>query len=109
MKVINAAPATNGAYTPIQEWPGLVPPNGCCKWPDSLDTADFYAYNGFVTLTIVRGMVQSYQPNVEAWEAWKASLPPEPEPTPTVEERVASLETAIADGLNLYEGDLGNG
>lgn len=34
---------------------------------------------------------------------------PAPEPEPTLEERVTSLETAIAEGLNLYEGDLGNG
>lgn len=31
-----------------------------------------------------------------------------PTPGPTVEERITSLETAIANGLNLYEGDLGN-
>ena len=55
-------------------------PEGYYKWPDTLDTAEFYQYNGFVTLTVVRGMVQSYEPNVEAWEAWKATLPPEPEP-----------------------------
>lgn len=34
---------------------------------------------------------------------------PEPEPEPTLAERVTGLETAIANGLNLYEGDLGNG
>ena len=31
-----------------------------------------------------------------------------PIPGPTVEERITSLETAIANGLNLYEGDIGN-
>ena len=31
-----------------------------------------------------------------------------PEPS-GLEDRVTNLETAIADGLNLYKGDLGNG
>ncbi len=109
MLIITKTPASNGAYPALQDWSGLVPPEGYYKWPDTLDTADFYAYNGFVTLTVVRGMVQSYQPNVEAWEAWKESLPPEPEPEPPLAERVTDLETAISDGLNLYKGDLGNG
>lgn len=80
MKIIAKTPAANGAYPPIQDWGGLVAPEGYYKWPDTLDTAEFYQYNGFVTLTVVRGMVQSYDPNTEAWEAWKESLPPDPEP-----------------------------
>ena len=109
MKIIKKVPSEHGGYPPLQCWPNLVPPDGYYKWPDSLDTAEFYQYNGFVTLTVVRGMVQSYQPNVEAWEAWKATLPPEPEPGGDLETRVTNLETAISDGLNLYKGDLGNG
>ena len=50
------------------------------EWPDELDTAVFYEYNGFVTLEIQDNKGQSCTSNVEAWEAWKASLPPEPEP-----------------------------
>lgn len=80
MKIIAKTPAANGAYPPIQDWGGLVAPAGYYKWTDSLETDTFSQYNGFVTLTVVRGMVQSYEPNVEAWEAWKATLPPEPEP-----------------------------
>ena len=109
MLIIAKTPASNGAYPALQDWSGLVAPEGYYKWPDTLDTADFYSYNGFVTLTVVRGMVQSYQPNVEAWEAWKATLPPGPEPGGDLETRVTNLETAISDGLNLYKGDLGNG
>jgi hypothetical protein len=80
MKIISKTPAENGAYPALQEWPGLVAPESHYKWPDTLETETFYQYNGFVALTVVRSMVQSYQPNVEAWEAWKATLPPEPEP-----------------------------
>lgn len=80
MKIIKNTPSSNGAYPALQDWTGLVPPEGYYKWPDSLETKTFYQYNGFVTLTVTRGIVQSYEPNVEAWEAWKASLPPEPGP-----------------------------
>lgn len=101
MKIIEKTPAENGAYPPLQDWPGLVPPESHYKWPDTLDTADYYAYNGFVTLTIIRGMVQSYQPNVEAWETWKESLPPEPEPEPEPEYvTYAELAEAIREGVN---------
>lgn len=101
MKIITKTPASNGAYPALQDWPGLVAPEGYYKWPDTLDTADFYAYNGFVTLTVVRGMVQSYQPNTEAWEAWKESLPPDPEPEPEPEYvTYEELAAAIREGVN---------
>ena len=45
MKIISKTPAENGAYPPLQDWPGLVPPEGYYKWPDTLDTADYYAYH----------------------------------------------------------------
>ena len=111
MRIIRKMPAENGAYPPLQDWSGLIAPAGYYRWPDGLDAQTFQDYNGFVVLTAVRGMVQSYQPDVEAWEAWKATLPPEPEPEPggDLEARVTNLETAISDGLNLYKGDLGNG
>lgn len=80
MKIITKTPTENGAYPPLQDWPQLAPPEGYYKWPDSLETKIFYQYNGFVVLTVTRGIVQSYEANVEAWEAWKESLPPEPGP-----------------------------
>ena len=47
---------------------------------------DFYQYNGFVTLVTAQSegitVVTGYQANVEAWEAWKESLPPDPGPEP---------------------------
>ena len=92
MKIISKEPAGNGAYPALQDWTGLVGPEGYYKWPDALETETFYQYNGFVILTVTRGIVQSYEPNVEAWEAWKESLDPEPEPGPTSEERITELE-----------------
>ena len=74
MLIIPQSPSQNGSYPPIQQWPGLTPPDGYDVWPEELDTADFYAYNGFVILTVVRGTVSSYQPNAEAWEAWQGQV-----------------------------------
>lgn len=98
MNIIRKEPNPNGAYPAPQSWNSDTPPNGCAIVPDSVDMSTFYEYNGFVTLTIEGDTVTAYTPNVEAWEAWKASLPePEPEPQPTMEERVATLEEQIAE------------
>ena len=80
MKIIKNTPFKNGAYPSIQSWNGISAPAGYYVWLDGLDTENFYQYNGFVTLNVLRGAVISYTPNEEAWEAWKATLPPEPEP-----------------------------
>lgn len=99
MLIIPQSPSQNGSYPPIQPWPGLTPPDGYDVWPEELDTADFYAYNGFVILSVVRGTVSSYQPNTEAWESWQASRPPEPEPTGNVP-TYADMASAIKKGAN---------
>lgn len=97
MNIIFKEPNENGGYSNMQSWDNLPIPETHALWPDTLDTADFYNYNGFVVLTIetIDGVdtVVSYVPNVEAWEAWKASLP-EPEPEvyePTAEEMLNAL------------------
>lgn len=104
MKIIIKNPAENGGYPPIQDWPGLVAPATHYKWPDTLEMETFYQYNGFVTLTVTRGIVQSYEPNVEAWEAWKESLPPDPGPDPEPEPddyvTYSELAAAIREGVN---------
>ena len=108
MKYVTSTPNPSGAYPAPQSNP--FP--GCLPLADS--QADILVqYNGFVTITQepdedVEGSSVTVTPDLEAWEAWKAEQPPEPEPEPTVEERVTSLETAIANGLKLYEGDLEN-
>ena len=90
MNIIFKEPYKNGCYSNMQSWDNLPIPKTHALWPDTLDNADFYAYNGFVTLTIetIDGVdtVTAYEPNVEAWEAWKASLP---EPKPEVDEPTA--------------------
>ena len=83
MHIIRNTPATNGGYPAIQTWNEIVAPNGYYVWPDGLSTEEFQTYNGFVTLNIIKNTVISYEPNVEAWEAWKQTLPPEPEPETT--------------------------
>ena len=97
MRIIKNEPAANGAYPPLQTWTGLVPPEGFYQWPDSLNTENFYNYNGFVTLTTARNIVLSYEPNVEAWEEWQSSLPPEPEPEVSDTEVLNTLLGVIDD------------
>ena len=113
MKYIRSTPNPSGAYPAPQSnpFPGAIPLT-------EEQAATVLQYNGFVIIssseeTIVDDFtrtVYEVTPNTEAWEAWKEeeASKPEPEPAPSVEERVTSLETAIANGLNLYEGDLGN-
>ena len=105
MNIIANHPFDNGAYPSIQSWDRNTPPSGYCLWPDDLDTTDFYAYNGFVTLTVeqVDGVdtVTKYEPNVEAWEAWKATLPPDPpEPEPSGDPTYDEMAAAIKEGVD---------
>ena len=97
MNIIQTYPNANGSRPPIQDWNKPEAPAGYTALSDGLDTAVFYEHNGFVHLTIEEGAVTSMTANTEAWEAWKASLPPEPEPEPTVEERVSILEADKTD------------
>ena len=81
MKFVNEIPNPSGAY----QGPHKAPFPGC--------------------LPLTDGQAET----LEAWEAWKAAQPPEPEPEPTLDERVAGIEAAVQEGLRLYEGDLSNG
>ena len=113
MNTIFKEPYENGCYSNMQTWEVSAPiPETHALWPDALDTADFYAYNGFVVLTIetIDGVdtVTAYEPNVEAWEAWKVSLPdPEPpEPQISDNEAVAIITDTLTDSeaLNIITG-----
>lgn len=73
----------------------------CIKLPDDL-LSGYLAYNGFVNLTIDGDTVTAVEPNTEAWDAWKATLPPEPDPLVQAKaERITqsktSLETYLAE------------
>lgn len=95
MKAVYTEANPSGAFPPIQEGNFARVPAGMAQWPEDLDTGPFYQYNGFVKLTFLDGRVTACEPDVEAWERWKASLPPEPEPGPepaSLEERVKALE-----------------
>lgn len=94
MIIIQKQPNPSGAYPAPQTWNSNKPPEGYAVI--SLDMTDFYAYNGFVTLTIEGDTVTAYTPNVEAWEAWKSEQTEPEEPEPTTEERVTALEDATA-------------
>lgn len=68
----------------------------------------YLQYNGFVKLTIedvavqdsgndytVQKRITKLEPDTEAWEAWKSSMPPETATQPTLEERTSALESAM--------------
>lgn len=73
MIYIDSKPNESGAYPN----PKNQPFPGCIALNDEQATV-FFEYSGFVT--VQDGVVT---PNVEAWEAWKASLPEPSEPEPT--------------------------
>ena len=98
--IIQKQPNPSGAYPAPQTWNSNVPPSGYAII--NLDMTEFYAYNGFVKLTIEGDTVTAYEPNVKAWEAWKAEQPEPTPPAPTTEERVTVLEeatTALEDAI----------
>ena len=80
MKYVRSTPNPSGAYPAPQSRP--FP--GCLPLTES-QAATLVQYNGFVTITQepdpeIEGSSVTVTPDLEAWEAWKASLPPEPEP-----------------------------
>jgi hypothetical protein len=95
MIYIDSKPNPSGAYPN----PKNQPFPGCITLNDEQEVV-FFEYNGFVTVT---GDPVTVEPNVEAWEAWKASLPaPGPEPDPEDSEPVtwAALDAAYQKGVN---------
>ena len=89
MIYITPRPNPSGAYPAPQSNP----------FKDAIPLTDKQAqmvvdYNGFVNVTsheeeYEEGFfrtVYTVEPNTEAWEEWKESLPPEPEPEPTAED-----------------------
>ena len=99
MRIISTTPGSNGAYPPIQDWPGHNAPAGFAQWPDSLETATFDQYKGFIIPTIVRGRVASYTANVEAYEAYTPAPEPEP-PSGGGDAIYDELAAAIREGVN---------
>ena len=71
--IIRATPNPSGAYPGMQTWNSPFTPTGYYVWAEGLEKETFFEYNGFVNLNIMRNTVVSYEPNVEAYEAWKES------------------------------------
>ena len=82
MKYIRGTPNPSGAYPAPQSSPFT----GAIALTDE-QAETILQYNGFVTITQEPDPDEDSEatvtPNIEAWEEWKASLPPEPEPEPT--------------------------
>jgi hypothetical protein len=97
MNIIILEPNESGGRPPIQSWDGATPPEGYAEV--ACDTATFYMFRGFVTLTVEGGKVTAMEGNQAALNAYLALYPdPEPtEPLPTAEERLAALEAAMLE------------
>ena len=98
MQYIRSTPNESGAYPAPQS----------STFPDALaltdeQTAQLVAYNGFVTLTVDGGAVTAVTPDTQAWEAWKASLPAEMQPEPTLEEVALDLLAEHEERLCMLE------
>lgn len=98
MLYINPKQSEEGGFYP----PQTTDAKGLVKFPDEFFET-FQEYNGFVILTIEGDTVTAVEPNIEAWEEWKATQPiDEPtEPTPTNEAVTwAELDAAYSEGVN---------
>ena len=98
MFYINAQPNASGNYGN----PKGQPFSGSVTLPADLLSAYIEA-KGFVIPAVEDGVVASLEVNQGALDAYHADHPetPEPDPTPTVEDRVTALESAIERGLSL--------
>lgn len=103
MKYIRDTPNPSGAYPAPQSNPfkGAIP-----LTDEQVDT--FLQYNGFVTITQepdpeIEGSTVTVTPNTEAWEAWKESLPPEPDALEEAKaDKIAKSKTDLADYLETH-------
>ena len=103
MKYIRSTPNSSGAYPAPQSNP--FP--GCLPLTDG-QAAVLIQYNGFVTITQepdpeIEGSTVTVTPNTEAWEEWKASLPPEPDALEEAKaDKIAKSKTDLADYLETH-------
>ena len=93
MIYIDSTPNPSGAYPNAKNQP--FP--GCIELNDE-QAEVFFEYNGFVTVTEAEDGV-TVEPNAEAWEDWKASLP---EPVEPEEEKTVwdELDAAYQEGVD---------
>ena len=99
MNIIQKQPNPSGAYPPIQSWSKAVPPDGYYQVADDIKLT----CGGLGELTVEDNIVIIFTPDVEAWEAWLASLPPEQPPTPTAQEDTNAMLVDHEFRLTLME------
>ena len=93
---INLNPQENGNYGQ----PKSLETENTVFLPDEL-LNDYIKSNGFVNITVEDGVVTSVEKNVEAWEAWKATLPPETDPIVQAKsEKCAELSNLCESAIN---------
>lgn len=107
MNIMQKNAGEQGGYGVIQSWSMPEVPEGYVRVPDGLDTGVFYEYNGFVTLTVEGDAVTAMEPNVEAWEAWKATLSEETAATAEVSTEELLLEMAVDHEARICAIELG--
>ena len=94
MIYIDSKPNPSGAYPNAKNQP--FP--GCIELNDE-QAEVFFEHNGFVIVAAENGVAVTVEPNTEAWEEWKASLP---EPTEQEEEKTVwdELDAAYQEGVD---------
>lgn len=90
----------------IQSWSQATLPEGYAWWDDELDSTDFYAYNGCVTLTVENDVVTGYIPNTEVWTPWKTEQPTEEDRASTEVRTQRDALIAETDWTQLGDVDL---
>ena len=100
MIYIDPVPNASGAYpnSKCQPFPG-------CILLDENQSATFFQHNGFVIVEQAKDGTVTVTPNLEAWEAWKEAeaAKSQPDPEPTLEERVKTMETGKAEQADVDE------
>lgn len=103
MKYTKSTPNPSGAYPGPQSRPFA----GCLALTDG-QAAVLVQYNGFVTITQdpdpeIEASSVTVTPDLEAWEAWKAEQPPEPDALEEAKaDKIAKSKTDLADYLETH-------
>jgi hypothetical protein len=98
MVIMQKQPNPSGAYSSIQSWSGVAPPDGYYQVLDNVTLTD----GGFGALTVEDGIVTAFTPDVEAWERWQAEHPV-PEPQPSAEEDRDAMLVGLEYRMTLLE------
>ena len=101
MRIVKIEAYDNGGHANQTTNANIPLPEGWAIIPEELATPNFPF--GELTAEEIDGVM-----TVTSWTAGEIPQPePEPDPQPTLEERMTAMETAVADGLSLFENDLG--